>query len=127
MAILTRSTLAITNFVQASRKAAALAMELKQVSASMDALREEVLEQIGDGRTVKVDGALATLTPRVSQSVKRTCSDEEAVAFFRSHGMNVNTRTPEFIAPAAFSAAVKRGAVDPSLFEVSQEIGVNVI
>lgn len=127
MATLTRSTNAISDFVRANRRAVAAALELKQATAEMDRLKMDVLEQIGERRTVKVDGALATLTPRVSESVKRTCDDETAVDFFRSHGMPVNTRSAEYIAPAAFTSQVRKGAIDPSLYEITETVDVNVI
>lgn len=127
MTTLTRSTNAISDFVRASRKAAAAALALKQAESEMAALTPDVLNQIGDSRTVKVDGAIATLTPRVTESIKRTCDDEIAVQFFRSHGMNVNVRSAEYVAPAAFSAAVRKGAVSPDLYEITTTTGVNVI
>lgn len=124
---LTRSTLAITKFVQASRRAAAAALELKQAEQEMASLTEEVLDQIGESRTTRVDGALVTLTPRVIESIKRTCDDATAVEFFRAHGLTVSTRSAEYVAPASFTAAVKKGAVSADLYEVTKTIGVNVI
>lgn len=127
MTTLTRSTNAISDYVRANRRAIAAALELKQANAEMESLQADVIEQIGESRTVKVDGSVSTLTPRVTESIKRTCDDETAVAFFRAHGLNINTRSAEYIAPAAFSAKVKAGAVDPGLYEISTTIGVNVI
>lgn len=127
MSTLTRSTNAISEFIRANRRAVAAALELKQAEAEMSALRADVLEQIGESRTVKVDGAVSTLTPRVIESIKRTCDDETAVAYFRSHGLNVNTRSAEYVAPAAFTSQVKKGAVDPALYEITKTIDVNVI
>lgn len=125
--ILTRSTLAINRFVQASRRAAAAALELKQAESEMQQLTEEVLQQIGESRTTRVDGAMVTLTPRVTEKVTRVCTDEEAVQFFRSHGLPVNTRSAEYIAPAAFTSQVRKGAVESSLYSVEVTRGVNVI
>lgn len=127
MTTLTRSTLSINRFVQASRRAAAAALELKQAEQEMASLTAEVLDQIGDSRTTRVDGALVTLTPRIIESIKRTCDDATAVEFFRTHGLTVSARSPEYVAPASFTAAVKKGAVSSDLYEVTKTIGVNVI
>lgn len=127
MTTLTRSTNAISDFVRASRKAAAAALALKQAEAEMAALTADVLQQIGESRTTKVDGVIVTLTPRVTESVKRTCDDATAVEFFKSHGMPISTRSPQYVPPASFTSAVRKGAVDPALYEVTQTIGVNVI
>jgi len=124
---LTRSTLAITRFVQASRAAALAALQLKQAEQEMQSLTDEVLQQIGEGRTTRVDGAMVTLTPRLTEKVTRICTDEEAVNFFRSHGLPVNTRSAEYIAPAAFTSQVRKGAIDASLYSVEVTRGVNVI
>lgn len=124
---LTRSTNAITEFVQAARKAALLAKQLKTVQDKMQELNDTVLTQIGDSRTTTVDGVIVTLTPRVIESVKRVCDDETAVAFFRTHGLPVNTRSPEYIAPAAFTSQVKKGAVSPDLYTIEKTVSVNVI
>lgn len=122
-----RSTIAITTFVQASRKAFSLRMQLNDVERQMAELKDDVLSQIGESRTVKVDGAISTLTPRVKESISRTCDDQTAVEYFRSHGLKVSTRSPEYVAPASFTSAVKAGQVSADLFEKTQTIDVNVI
>jgi len=49
-----RSTSAITSFVQLSDESATIAARLKAITQEMKALEPLVLEQIGDGRAVKV-------------------------------------------------------------------------
>jgi hypothetical protein len=127
MTTLTRSTLAITQFVQASRRLAALAMQMKQAESELAALRDDVLDQIGEGRTVKVDGALATLTRREKVSYSRTCDDQTAVEFCRSHGLKYQERSSEYVAPASWSAYCRNGQIDSSLYDESVTVDVNVI
>jgi hypothetical protein len=126
MTTLTRSTMAITSFVQASRRLAALAMQMKQAESELAALRDEVLDQIGEGRTVKVDGALATLTRRETQSVKMLDPDN-TLRFWIEHGLKVSTRTPEYVAPSSFRSEVLKGSVPEDLYRIETTIDVNVI
>lgn len=122
-----RSTIVITSFVQASRKAAALRLQLTSVEREMAELKTDVLEQIGESRTVKVDGAIATLTPRRTEKISRTCDDSTAVDFFQSIGLKVSERTPVYVAPATFTAAVKKGQVPSELYSIETTVDVNVI
>lgn len=124
-ATLTRSTKAITDFVAASRKLAALKLQAKQLEAEIERLTPNVLEQIGDGRTVNCEG-IVTLTPRVSESVKMLDKDA-ALAFWETHGLKVSTQPPRYVAPASFRAEVLKGSVPQELYTIEQTIGVNVI
>lgn len=124
-ATLTRSTKAITDFVQQSRKLAALKLAAKQIEAELERLTPSVLDQIGDGRTVNVDGVV-TLTRRVSESVKMLDKDA-ALEFWRARGLKISTQAPEYVAPASFRSEVLKGSVPAELYTIEQKIGVNVI
>jgi len=121
-----RSTAAITNFVNLSDEAKTLVVRLKAIETELKLIQPDVLEQIGDGRAVKVGSQVRTLRPGLIESIKRTCDDETAVEWCRSHGLKFQERTPEYVAPATFSAHVKSGLMDSELFviETTQTIVV---
>lgn len=121
-----RSTSAITSFVNLSDEAKTIAIRLKAITAELALLQPEVLEQIGDGRAVKVGSQVRTLKPAVLESIKRTCDDETAVSWCRSHGLKFQTRSPEYVAPATFSAHVKAGLMSEELYEVEKTTTVVV-
>ena len=113
-----RSTAAITNFVNLSDEAKTIAVRLKAIETELKLIQPDVLEQIGDGRAVKVGSQVRTLRPGIIESIKRTCDDETAVEWCRAHGLKFQERTPEYVAPATFSAHVKAGLMDESLYVV---------
>lgn len=113
-----RSTAAITNFVNLSDEAKTIAVRLKAIQTEMQLIQPDVLEQIGDGRAVKVGSQVRTLRPGIIESIKRTCDDYTAVEWCRSHGLKFQERTPEYVAQATFIAHVKTGLMDPALFVI---------
>lgn len=123
----TRSTKAITTFVIASRELATIAARQKELTREMESVKVEVLDQIGEGRSVVIDRVPVILTPRVKQSFSRTCDDQTAVEFCKSHGLKYSERTPEYVAPASFSAYCKAGQMLPDLYEMTETVDVNVI
>ncbi len=122
---LTRSTKAINEFVAASRKLAKAKLEAKQLEAEMERLVPAVLDQIGDGRTVNVDG-IVTLTKREDKSVKML-DKKAALAFWRAHGLKISTQEPEYVASASFRSEVLKGSVPEELYAIETTFGVNVI
>lgn len=115
-----RSTAAITNFVNLSDEAKTIAVRLKAIQTEMQQIQSDVLEQIGDGRAVKVGSQVRTLKPAVIESIKRTCDDETAVDYCKAHGLKYQERTPEYVAPATFSSHVKAGLMDSELYAIEK-------
>lgn len=113
-----RSTKLITDFVNLSDEAKTLVVRLKAIETELKLIQPDVLEQIGDGRAVKVGSQVRTLRPGIIESIKRTCDDQTAVEWCRAHGLKFQERTPEYVAPATFSAHVKTGLMDPALFVI---------
>jgi hypothetical protein len=113
-----RSTAAITNFVNLSDEAKTLVVRLKAIETELKLIQPDVLEQIGEGRAVKVGSQVRTLRPGLIESIKRTCDDSTAVEWCRAHGLKFQERSPEYVAPATFSAHVKAGLMDPELFVI---------
>lgn len=113
-----RSTAAITNFVNLSDEAKTLVVRLKAIETELKLIQPDVLEQIGDGRAVKVGSQVRTLKPSTIESIKRTCDDSTAVEWCRSHGLKFQERSPEYVAPSTFSAHVKNGLMCPDLYVV---------
>ena len=122
-----RSTAAITNYVQLSDESATIAARLKAISQELKALEPTVLEQIGEGRAVKVGSQVRTVKPGTVESIKRTCDDETAVEFCKSHGLKFQERSAEYVAPATFSAHVKSGAMSDELYAIEQTTIIVVI
>lgn len=121
-----RSTKNITEFVNLSDEARTIAIRLKAIETQLKLLQPDVLEQIGEGRAVKVGSQVRTLKPAVIESIKRTCDDQTAVEWCRDHGLKFQERSAEYVAPATFSAHVKAGLMDPELYviETTQTIVV---
>lgn len=115
-----RSTAAITNFVNLSDEARTIAVRLKAIETQLKLLQPEVLEQIGDGRAVKVGAMVRTLKPALIESIKRTCDDQTAVEYCREHGLKFQERSAEYVAPATFSAHVKAGLMSPELYAIEE-------
>jgi len=115
-----RSTKAITDYVTLSDESATIAARLKAISQELKALEPTVLEQIGEGRAVKIGSQVRTVKPGTVESIKRTCDDETAVEFCKSHGLKYQERSAEYVAPATFSAHVKAGAMSPELYDIEK-------
>ena len=122
-----RSTAAITNYVQLSDESATIAARLKAISQELKALEPTVLEQIGEGRAVKVGSQVRTVKPGTVESIKRTCDDEAAVEWCKAHGLKFQERSAEYVAPATFSAHVKSGAMSDELYAIEQTTIIVVI
>ena len=122
-----RSTAAITNYVQLSDESATIAARLKAISQELKELEPTVLEQIGDGRAVKVGSQVRTVKPGTVDKITRTCDDLTAVEFCKSHGLKYQERSAEYVAPATFSAHVKSRAMSPELYEIETTTIVVVI
>jgi len=122
-----RSTSAITSFVQLSDESSTIAARLKAITQEMKVLEPTVLEQIGEGRAVKIGSQVRTIKPGTVEKISRTCEDETAVKFCKDHGLKYQERSSEYVAPATFSAHVKSGSMDPELYEIETTTIVVVI
>ena len=121
-----RSTKAITDFVQLSDESATIAARLKAIERELKELQPTVLEQIGDGRAVKIGSQVRTVKPGTVDKITRTCDDLTAVEFCKSHGLKFQERSAEYVAPATFSAHVKAGAMDPELYNIETTVVIVV-
>jgi hypothetical protein len=117
-----RSTKTLTNFVRLSDEAKTLATRLKEVERELTALTPEILETIQGSRAVKIGTQIRLITEGSTESIKRTCTDEVAVEFCRANGLKFSTRSPEYVAPATFSALVRSSQmhVDYYLIDVTR-------
>jgi hypothetical protein len=122
-----RSTKAITDFVLLSDEQATLAARLKAIGREMKELETTVLEQIGDGRAVKVGSQVRTVKPGSVDKITRTCDDQTAVNFCKAHNLKFQERSAEYVAPATFSSHVKSGAMSPELYEIETTTIIVVI
>jgi len=122
-----RSTKAITDFVQLSDESATIAARLKAITQEMKAIEPLVLEQIGEGRAVKVGSQVRTVKPGTVEKISRTCDDKTAVDFCKDHGLKYQERSAEYVAPATFSAHVKSGSMSAELYEIETTTIVVVI
>jgi len=122
-----RSTSAITSFVQLSDESATIAARLKAITQEMKAIEPLVLEQIGEGRAVKVGSQVRTVKPGTVEKISRTCDDQAAVDFCKDHGLKYQERSAEYVAPATFSAHVKSGSMSAELYEIETTTIVVVI
>ena len=115
-----RSTKTITDFVNLSDEAKTIAIRLKAIETEMQLLQPEVLEQIGEGRAVKVGSQVRTLKPGEKISYKNVSEDGEDVEYCRQHGLKFQTRSPEYVAPATFTAHAKAGLLPQELYSIER-------
>jgi len=114
-----RSTATLTNYVRTVDRMRTLAKQLSELSKIEAKLRPEVLEAIGDRREIAVRGQVRILEPSTKESIGQR-DTEVTVEEFKRIGLPVNTRSPEFVAPATFKVLVLKGDVPEYL--VKREI-----
>ena len=115
-----RSTATLTNYVKTVDRMLTLAKQLADLSRLEAKLRPEVLEAIGERREIAVRGQVRILEPSVKESIGQE-DTERTVEVFRELGLPVNTRSAEYVAPASFSALVKKGVVPEELIRRTSE------
>ena len=113
-----RSTSTLTDYVRTCDKLATYQALIKQLERREADLRPSVLAEIGERRAITVRGQIRVLTPGEKTSIKRTCTDEEAVAFCRVHGLKYSERSAEWVAPASFTKYANEGRIDADLYQV---------
>lgn len=115
-----RSTAALTNYVRTTDRMRTLAKQLNELSKIETKLRPEVLEAIGDRREIAVRGQVRILEPSIKESIGQA-DTERTVEVFRSLGLPLNTRSPEYVAPASFGKLVRDGVVPEELIRRTSE------
>ena len=108
-----RSTKELTDYVRTCDRLRALAVQIEELQKTEEQLRPAVLAQIresGDSRAVIVRGQPRILKVVVDESI-RLDKDKEAtvVEAARKVGVNVSTRTPEYVHPSTLGAAYRKG------------------
>lgn len=121
-----RSTKTLTSFVQLTDESVLLAKRLKAVQAELKKLQPEVLDQIGERRSVSVNKQVRIIERKEVESIKRIVDDETAVEYCKSKGLAFSERTPEYVAPATFSMYYREGLLAPELFSIETETTVVV-
>ena len=115
-----RSTATLTNYVRTVDRMRTLAKQLNELQKLETELRPEVLEAIGERREIAVRGQVRILEPSVKESIGQE-DTEKTVEVFRELGLPVNTRSPEYVAPASFSKLVRDGVVPEELIRRTSE------
>lgn len=115
-----RSTATLTNYVRTTDRMRTLAKQLAELSKQEASLRPEVLEAIGERREIAVRGQVRILEPSVRESIGQE-DTEKTVEVFKAIGLPVNVRSAEYVAPASFSALVKKGVVPQELIKRTSE------
>lgn len=113
-----RSTKSLTQYVKLSDESAMLAARLKAITREMAELQPLVIEQIGEGRAVKIGSQVRTIKPGTVESIKRTCDDETAVEWCKAHNLKYQERSAQYVAPATFSAHVKARQMHVAYYDI---------
>ena len=121
-----RSTAAITAYVVCCDRLAALAAELKALQREEKELRPDVLQQIGDGRAVKVSGIVRKLAPVAIVSVSRIVDDETAAAACQAAGLDVDHRSSVWVSPSKLRAYAIAGDLPAGIAEVAETLTVKI-
>ena len=122
-----RSTKAITDYVVLTDELAAIATRQKDIERELKLLQAEVLDQIGERRSVMVNKQVRVLSPRIVESIKRVVDDETAVEYCRQHGLKFQERTPVYVAPATFSVHVKAGLLPAEFYDIVETLQISVL
>jgi hypothetical protein len=120
-----RSTATLTNYVKTVDRMRTLAKQLAELSKLEAKLRPEVLEAIGERREIAVRGQVRILEPSLKESIGQE-DTEKTVEVFRSLGLPLNQRSPEYCAPASFAKLVRDGIVPEELIRRTSETVVVV-
>ncbi len=115
-----RSTATLTNYVRTTDRMRTLAKQLAELSKIETKLRPEVLEAIGERREIAVRGQVRILEPSVKESIGQE-DTERTVEIFRELGLPLNTRSPEYCAPASFAKLCRDGVVPEELIKRTSE------
>lgn len=115
-----RSNKELTAYVQTCDRLATAARRLKELEQLEKQLRPGILAEIGERKEVQINQKIRVLTPAVKESISQADS-ELTVDAFKALGLPINTRTPEYIAPASFAKFVREGLVPEDLISRKEE------
>jgi len=115
-----RSTKLISDYVRTVDTMRTLAKKLSELSKLEERSRSAVLEEIGERREVEIRKQIRILEPSTKESIGQI-DTEKTVEVFKAIGLPVNTRSAEYVAPASFSALVKKGVVPDELIKRTSE------
>ena len=108
-----RSTKELTDYVRTCDRLRALAVQIEELQKTEERLRPAVTAQIresGESRAVIVRGQPRILKVVTDESVRLDKDKEDTVVeAARTAGVNVSTRTPEYVHPSTLAAAYRRG------------------
>jgi hypothetical protein len=120
-----RSNKAITEYVLANDLIVTRQKEIKELEARMNALHSTVLDDIGEGRAVKIGAQIRLLKPVVVRSIG--CPDNVAATDKCIElGLAHQTRTENWLAPATFSKYIKEGKLPESLAKITDTMTIVV-
>jgi len=115
-----RSTKLISDYVRTVDTMRTLAKKLSELSKLEERMRPDVLDAIGERAEKEIRKQIRILEPSTKESIGQV-DTEKTVETFKLIGLPVNTRSPEFVAPASFSALVKKGVVPEELIRRTSE------
>jgi hypothetical protein len=115
-----RSTKVISEYVKTVDTMRTLAKKLSELSKLEEQMRPAVLAEIGDRAEKEIRKQIRILEPSVKESIGQI-DGEKTVKEFKAIGLPVDTRSPEFVAPATFKALVLKGAVPEHLVKRTSE------
>jgi hypothetical protein len=115
-----RSTKTISEYVKTVDTMRTLAKKLSELSKLEEQMRPAVLAEIGDRAEKEIRKQIRILEPSVKESIGQI-DTEKTVEAFKAIGLPVNIRNAEYVAPASFSALVKKGIVPEELIRRTSE------
>lgn len=120
-----RSTSSITRYVTVTDRLATLARKIKELEVEEKKLRPIILDEIGERAEKQIGDKIRILTPAVKESIGQA-DTELTVDAFKAIGLPVNTRSPEYVAPASFAKFVREGLVPEELISRKSETTIVV-
>lgn len=115
-----RSTKLINDYVRTVDTMRSLALKLSELSKLEERMRPDVLAAIGTRAEKEIKNQIRILEPSTKESIGQR-DTEVTVEEFKKLGLPVNTRSPEFVAPATFRKMVLEGAVPEYLVKRETE------
>lgn len=105
-----RSTKLISDYVRTVDTMRSLAKKLNELNKIEERMRPNVLAAIGERAEKEIKNQIRILEPSVKESIGQR-DTEVTVEEFKKLGLPVNTRSPEFVAPASFRKMVLEGVI----------------
>jgi outer membrane receptor for ferric coprogen and ferric-rhodotorulic acid len=116
----TRSNATLTTYVKTCDRLAALNFELKQLEAKEQALRPEVLEQIGtDPRPVTIAGQLRIVRRDVKKSVS-IVDEQKALEYAKANGLKVQPAKGETVATQTLRGRAIDGMIPEGIVSIEE-------